>query len=371
VQLSWVDGQTWWDLQAALDQGGWHVFHFIGHGSFDRQSGEGLLALTGEDGGVDRLAASDLALLLADQAWLRLVVLNSCDTARASATDRFSSTASVLMRRGIPAVVAMQYEISDQAAIAFARGFYTALAGQHPVDQAVTRGRRAIKRVRQNTLEWATPVLYLRSPTGNIFNLTDIPAPSETPSAEAHGSESAQPKQSELTPFNPTTYAPGQDPEAAIEFESLPTERGELDDAPAARQQTIDSGHPDKAAEAMIGLGRLSAPQGDVDETQAACRRTSRRSSTVQHSPAGSGRSRTPAPSARSSSPTTTTNTAIPGSGCTRPPPCTTAPPARSKPGAPMSWTRPTPPARSGSAVAPDPPNCPPQPGSTSHQRRS
>ena len=181
VQLRWVDGQTWWDLQAALDRGSWHIFHFIGHGDFDTQSGEGVLGLAEEDGGVHRLAASDLALLLQEHHSLRLVVLNSCDTARASATDRFSSTASALMRRGIPAVVAMQYEISDPAAVAFAQGFYTALAAQHPVDQAVTRARRSIKISRRNTLEWATPVLYLRSPTGVLFDLTDIPATPASP----------------------------------------------------------------------------------------------------------------------------------------------------------------------------------------------
>jgi hypothetical protein len=60
-------GQTWWDLQTALDQDHWHIFHFIGHGDFDIQTGEGVLALSGEDGGVHRLAATDLALLLAEQ----------------------------------------------------------------------------------------------------------------------------------------------------------------------------------------------------------------------------------------------------------------------------------------------------------------
>ena len=102
VRLRWVGGQTWWDLQDALDEGGWHIFHFIGHGDFDTQSGEGVLGLAGEDGGVHRLAASDLALLLQEHHSLRLVVLNSCDTARASAADRFSSTASVLDAAGHP-----------------------------------------------------------------------------------------------------------------------------------------------------------------------------------------------------------------------------------------------------------------------------
>src|ERR1022692_2855521 len=176
VQLNWVPGQTWQDLQDALDQGDWHVLHFIGHGGFDSQTGEGVLALASEDGGVYRLAASDLGLLLADHRSLRLVVLNSCESARASTGDVFSSTAAVLMRRGVPAVVAMQYDISDQAAIAFARGLYAAVASRLPVDLAVLRARRAIKLTSRNSLEWATPVLYLRSPNAELFALADVPA---------------------------------------------------------------------------------------------------------------------------------------------------------------------------------------------------
>lgn len=175
VQLTWVHGQTWWALQEALDADDWHVFHFIGHGGLDPQTGEGILAFAGEEGGMQHVGARDFAPLLAEEQSLRLVVLNSCDTARASAGDRFSSTASMLMRRGIPAVVAMQYEISDPAAISFARGFYAALAARLPVDQAVTRARRAIKLARRSTLEWATPVLYLRSTTGTLFELVDMP----------------------------------------------------------------------------------------------------------------------------------------------------------------------------------------------------
>ena len=177
VQLSWVAGQTWHDLQGALDQGGWHIFHFIGHSRFDAERGEGVLVLAGEHGGSHPLAASDLGLLLGEHRSLRLAVLNSCESARASSADVFSSTAAVLTRRGIPAVVAMQYDISDQAAIAFARGLYTAVAGRFPVDQAVTRARRNIKLARRDTLEWATPVLYLRSPHGELFDLTAASAP--------------------------------------------------------------------------------------------------------------------------------------------------------------------------------------------------
>jgi len=236
VQLSWVGGQTWWDLQEALDRGGWHIFHFIGHGGFDPRSGEGLLALADEDGAEHRIAADDLALLLAELHSLRLVVLNSCEGARASAADRFSSTASVLMRRGIPAVVAMQYEISDQAAIAFTRGFYTALATQHPVEQAVTRARRAIKLARRNTLEWATPVLYLRSATGALFDLTDTPASTSSPPHTRSPDDKADAAAGEAMPRsatpqideNRTSATPDPSPASPAPAKRIPTKPTEL-----------------------------------------------------------------------------------------------------------------------------------------------
>ncbi|WP_083733927.1 DDE-type integrase/transposase/recombinase [Actinomadura sp. CNU-125] len=49
-------------------------------------------------------------------------------------------------------------------------------------------------------------------------------------------------------------------------------------------------------------------------------------------------------------SPITTTNIAIPGLGCTPPPPSTTAPPPRSRPAGPPPFTRPSVPTLNGSA---------------------
>ena len=66
-------------------------------------------------------------------------------TARAAtAQDVFSSTAAALVRLGSPAVVAMQYEITDRAAIEFSRYFYNSIAAGTPVDAAVARARRGM-----------------------------------------------------------------------------------------------------------------------------------------------------------------------------------------------------------------------------------
>lgn len=171
LQLRWVPGQTWHALQQMLWQQDWHIFHFIGHGGFDPQSQEGVLALANEQGRSHLLNATELGRLLAQRQALRLVVLNACQGAAGSQADLFSSTAATLARRGIPAVLAMQYEITDRAAIELTRGFYGALTAGLPVDEAVTQARTSISVGLTRTLEWVTPVLYLRAPDGVLFHL--------------------------------------------------------------------------------------------------------------------------------------------------------------------------------------------------------
>ena len=149
--------------------GPWHILHFVGHGGFDQVSDEGILAFEDEDGGLNRLPATQLARLLADHTTLRLVILNSCEGAQGGNTDVFSSTASILVRHGLPAVLAMQYPITDRAAIEFSRGFYDAVADGWPVDAAVTEARKSISFGVTNTLEWGTPVLFMRTPDGVLF----------------------------------------------------------------------------------------------------------------------------------------------------------------------------------------------------------
>lgn len=171
VDLEWLESQTWRDLQGAMRGGPWHVLHFVGHGGFDVNADEGVIALTGEDGCADYFHASQFGRLLADHRSLRLVLLNACETARSGNRDVFSSTASILMQRGIPAVLAMQYEITDRAAIEFARAFYEALADGSAIDGAVSEARKAISLKAASAVEWCTPVLHMRTPDGILFDL--------------------------------------------------------------------------------------------------------------------------------------------------------------------------------------------------------
>ena len=174
IELHWVTGERWEDLQEALWQGPWHIFHFIGHGGFNVTRGTGVIYLSTDRGLSRELSANDVGLLLGDHDPLRLAILNSCETAEGDRTDVFSSTAATLVRRGTPAVVAMQFQITDDAAIQFSRAFYSAIAYGMPIDEAVSAARKAIALSVSNSYEWGTPILFMRSPDGVLF---DVPSP--------------------------------------------------------------------------------------------------------------------------------------------------------------------------------------------------
>jgi hypothetical protein len=204
VELSWLPTGTWRDLQTALLEGPWHIFHFVGHGGFDEIRGEGFVYLSGEDGRASRLPATSLGRLLGDHDPMRLVILNSCEGARGDNVDVFSSTAATLVKRGTPGVVAMQYPITDRAAIEFSRSFYGAIAAGTPVDTALTVARKSISFEIPGTLEWGTPALFLRASDGVLF----VVPPSEEPAKGSADVVGAAPPSPAPTARQPEMPAP-------------------------------------------------------------------------------------------------------------------------------------------------------------------
>ena len=168
IQLQWVEGQTWRDLQQEIRRGPWHIFHFIGHGNFDRGREEGCILLADDHGQFKPCYATNLGRLLA-RGSLRLVLLNACASGQTSQEDSFSSIAGTLIQKGIPAVLSMQYEITDHAAIEFSRSFYEALTDAMPIDAAVVEARTAMSASQDRSLEWGIPVLHMQSSDGVLF----------------------------------------------------------------------------------------------------------------------------------------------------------------------------------------------------------
>jgi hypothetical protein len=186
VEVSFLPNASAGAVREALSGDTYNVLHFMGHGIFDPAAGEGMLAFEGAEGRLERVSGKAFATKLRDLRALGVVVLNACNTARTGhqqGASPFRGVATALVLGGVPAVVAMQRPISDRAAIGFSTSFYRHLARGDAIDEALTEGRQAIHSATPEGFEWATPVLFLRVPEGNVFVVK--PAERQVQAAEA------------------------------------------------------------------------------------------------------------------------------------------------------------------------------------------
>lgn len=177
VEVEFIQRAAIQELQDRLVEKPYHILHFMGHGDFDQETGRGVVLLEDEHGQAQRVDGEMLGILLRD-AKLGLVFLNACRTAQSAqgqGLNPFAGVATAMVLAGVPAVVAMQFPISDEAAITFAQRFYPLLARDNPVDAAVAEGRRAVRMQDVRGFEWATPVLFMRVPQGRVFEVVSAP----------------------------------------------------------------------------------------------------------------------------------------------------------------------------------------------------
>lgn len=172
VQYEVLEGNvTRTRLRHALTERQFHLLHFIGHGKF--QDERGLLRLNTGDGKEDWLDHVEFAELLRNSP-MKLVVLNSCQGAEVSSAQPLVGMAPALVRQGIPAVVAMRYEIPDDVALHFAQAFYHSLFkgwASGWVEVAVSHARHALASQFANERALGTPILFMQVPEGVLFDL--------------------------------------------------------------------------------------------------------------------------------------------------------------------------------------------------------
>jgi AAA-like domain/CHAT domain len=211
-------------LQARLSQGSpCHVFHYIGHGGFDSRTGKSVLVIEDDHRQASLVDGQRLGVVLYNHSSLRLTILNACEGAVATSNDVFSGVAQGLMRHEMAAVVAMQFAITDAAAIIFASGFYEAVARGNPVDAALLDARLAIFAA-ANSVEWGTPVLYLRASDGQVFNidLNEFEARSEQPILP-QAPQQVAPAESQSPPLSskPALPLPPMEPKGPVSLQSV------------------------------------------------------------------------------------------------------------------------------------------------------
>lgn len=164
---------------------GAHVLHFAGHGTFETAgttSTGGILKkgkIILEDGKrrEDPFDSELLAALL-DSKTTRLVVLGACNTATRNESSAWGGVAPALIRKNVPAVVAMQFTVFDSSVAIFIADLYSMVFAGYSIDEAVAVGRRALfantNREDGNgdwaeDRDWGTPVLYLLPDDGVLF----------------------------------------------------------------------------------------------------------------------------------------------------------------------------------------------------------
>jgi hypothetical protein len=161
VELPHLTGRK---LQKAIENEQPHVIHYVGHGVFEE--GIGSLVLEKTDGTRQDMPVDVLVDNLRGST-VRLVVLNACLTGKVE-LNLLRGIAPALLAANIPAVVAMQSSVGDEAGVIFAEDFYQNLAEYKPIDTCVSRGRRAIRNSTA-TRDWGLATLYMRAPDGILF----------------------------------------------------------------------------------------------------------------------------------------------------------------------------------------------------------
>jgi hypothetical protein len=166
VTIEFLDDARLEVLHERVQTGRFHVLHFVGHSALDSTGDEGLVVLEDAAGRGKPISAAAFRGILADRD-LRLVVLNSCESARAGRGGLFSGVAQALVQAGVPAVVAMQFAIRDDAAGTLVAALYRELALSRPIDSAVAEARKSVLPL--GGTAWAAPVVFFRKGDGRLF----------------------------------------------------------------------------------------------------------------------------------------------------------------------------------------------------------
>lgn len=170
VELDHLDGRvSIQQIQERLKTSWPDILHYVGHGNED-----GLLLWAGDAPAL--VSAATLRTVLQQAESVKLVFLNACLAGQVDSTRPFAGIAHQLLQSGLPAVIAMRYEIMDRSAVHFAAAVYDALvAGQArgQIDAAVTIARSNLYINDPHRVDYATPILWLNSEDGRILPLED------------------------------------------------------------------------------------------------------------------------------------------------------------------------------------------------------
>jgi CHAT domain/SIR2-like domain len=156
------------DIIARLREG-YDILFLVCHGA--SRDGEAQLWLEDEDGATHRVPGRELADRIRELAHRpRLVVLASCQSAGDGQGQDGGALATLgprLARAGVPAVIAMQGNVTTRTVDAFMATFFAELQLDGQIDRAMSVARAALCDLERP--DWWMPVLFLALRSGRIW----------------------------------------------------------------------------------------------------------------------------------------------------------------------------------------------------------
>jgi len=128
------------------------------------QIAKGFLAFQVDNAALAWISGDDLSRQLYERG-LGLVVLSACKSGLMAGSSAFNGIAGELIRRGIPAVAAMQFSFGGRASEIFVDCFYKALLQGKTVTESMSEARVGLSTEMADS--WYRPVLYLRTDPKN------------------------------------------------------------------------------------------------------------------------------------------------------------------------------------------------------------
>jgi CHAT domain-containing protein len=142
----------------------YEILYLVCHGWV--ANGKPQLALEKPDGTLDIVPAADLITRIKElQKRPRLVMLVSCQSAGKGTGDALSAIGPRLAEAGVPAVIAMQDNISMDTASQFLPEFFKELQVDGQIDRALTTARGKVRKAS----DFWVPVLFMRLKSGRLW----------------------------------------------------------------------------------------------------------------------------------------------------------------------------------------------------------
>ena len=156
-------------IRDRLVSGGFHALHIHAHGLLHSGQTNATLLLEKEDGKANSVDEDRFSIIFEGERSLRLITLIACHGGVQTGNDPFGGLGPSLVRRGIPAVVAMRQAISIDTAKSFIKHFYKNLAPTGQVDTAANEARQQLYLKAPESREWGAPAVFMRLNDGKLW----------------------------------------------------------------------------------------------------------------------------------------------------------------------------------------------------------